>query len=76
VPSLWRVACEEFLPAVIQVSQVQPLWQGGPLWQGLSYFEEGSGTTFITDSEPDSEPDSAEGGRRQASSYRKGLSND
>jgi len=38
------------------------LWQGGPFWQGLSYFEEDSGTTFTTDSGPDFWSDSAEEG--------------
>jgi len=80
VPSLRRTAHEEFLPAAIEFSQVQPLWQGRPLWQRLSHSEEDSVTTFTTDSEPyfepDFGPDSVEEGRKQASSYRQGLCDD
>ncbi|XP_027912628.1 uncharacterized protein LOC114172230 [Vigna unguiculata] len=76
VPSLRRTARDEFFPATIEFPQVQPLWQGGRLWQRFSHSEEDSVTTFTTDSEPNFGLDSTEEGRKQASGYRQGLCDD
>ena len=68
----WRTALEECLPSTCKLQEMQQLWQGRPLLQGLPHACEGSDAS--PGSESSSEP--AEERMQQASGSGQGVCHD